>query len=268
MIKVTLRSFTDDGLNVLLRTKNTRLSYDDDPAGWTPEKRAEHLEYMLNTIKSSWEFLDFTFLIEGVTRAFTHEFVRHRHGSYAQQSMRVVDARNAEVAMPESIAKMEESDTQRCDWDHAVSTSKYIYGRLVDHGIPTQDARGLLPTAVTTAIMAKFNLRSLHEMSKIRLCTRAAKEFQDVLRAMRECVVFHYPWAAPMMQPQCVADGTCAFPKYGKTECPVYDPGLDHAALKAHLGRKFWSLRHEATPRAEGGMALKSDQRNPGENVT
>lgn len=256
-MNVTLIDFTQNALELLLRTKNTRLSYDEDPAGWTQEKKDEHLSYMLQSIKSSWEFCDFTFRIEGVTRAFTHEFVRHRHGSYAQQSMRVVDAREAEVAMPDSIAKLEESDTQRLDWDYAVGVVRYVYGRLVDNGIPTQDARGLLPTAVTTSIIAKFNLRSLHEMAKIRLCTRAAREFQDVLRAMRDLVVFHYPWADQCLQPQCVADGTCAFPKYGKAECPVYDSALDHSALKAHLGRKFWSLRHEATPRAKDGMAVE-----------
>ena len=71
-MKVELLSCTPDALNLLLRTKNTRLAYDEDPADWSEEERAKHLEYMLGTIKSSWEFVDYVFRISGVTRAFTH----------------------------------------------------------------------------------------------------------------------------------------------------------------------------------------------------
>lgn len=255
-MKVSLINFTDDALNLLLRTKNTRLSYADDPAGWTEEQKAEHLTYMLQTIKSSWEFVAYTFRIEGVTRAFTHELVRHRHGSYAQQSMRVIDAREAAVTVPAAI---QEDEHALQLWAASVDVARATYGRLIDGGFAAQDARGLLPTNVQTAILAQFNLRTLHEMSKVRLCTRAAGEFQDAMRAMRALVVARHPWTAPFIQVHCVAEGTCAFPRYGKTECPVYDPAMDQSAVKAAAAEKFWSLRYYAAPRAEGGMAMKQE---------
>lgn len=252
-MKVSLISFTDDALNLLLRTKNTRLSYDDDPAGWSEEKKAEHLSYMLQTIKSSWEMVDYIFQIEGVTRAFTHELVRTRTGSYAQQSQRVVDVREAPVQMPLSVQGNENAFSE---WITAETVVKGAYRNLIDNGIPMQDARGLLPTNIHTSIMVKFNLRTLHDTAKVRLCTRAAGEYQDVMRKMRELVIFHHPWAEDFIQVQCVADGICAFPRYGKAECPVYDPRMDLTTLKADTKEKFWSLRYYAAPVAKEGKAV------------
>ena len=58
--------------------------------GWSAQKRQNEIEYMANTVPSSWEFCDYSFMITGVTRAFTHQLVRTRTASYAQQAMRVL----------------------------------------------------------------------------------------------------------------------------------------------------------------------------------
>ena len=88
-MKVKLINYTDDAKNLLLFTKNTRLmnvenAYDAIKK-WPDEKKQGELDYMLRTIKSSWEFVEYTFDIRDVTRAFTHQFVRTRQASYAQQ---------------------------------------------------------------------------------------------------------------------------------------------------------------------------------------
>ena len=251
-MKISLINFTDDALNLLLRTKNTRLSNEaDDPHNWSEEKKAEHLAYMLTTIKSSWEMVDYVFSIEGVTRAFTHELVRHRHGSYAQQSQRVVDVRESEVIMPATVAAHPDP---KALWEMTVEDMKEAYGDLIDGGIPTGDARGLIPTNITTSIIAKFSLRSLHEMAKVRLCTRATGEFQDVMRSMRDVVIFVHPWAKDFINVQCVAEGTCAFPRYGASECPVWFPELDREAAKDIAGARWRSIRYTANPKAKGGV--------------
>jgi flavin-dependent thymidylate synthase len=253
MIDVSLISHTPDALTLLLRTKNTRLSHADDPSKWTDEARAEHLEYMRDTIKSSWEFVDYVFEVRGVTRAFTHQLVRTRTGSYAQQAMRVVDARHQEVAMPPSIAVVDELSEW---WAAGANYSRLVYGALIDGGAPMQDARGMLPTNITTSIMAKFNLRTLHDMAKLRLCTRTQGEYQDVFRGMRERVIEVHPWAAEFMEVHCVATGTCAFPRYGKDECPVYDPRMDNTDVREVARKTFWAVRHEAAPIARDGKAM------------
>jgi flavin-dependent thymidylate synthase len=254
IMQVNLVSYTPDALNLLLRTKNTRLTnQDDDPRDWTDEKRLEHLDYMLHTIKSSWEFVDYTFQIDGVTRAFTHQFVRTRTGKYAQQSLRVTDARDLPVDEPESIAS---SGFWSLAWDEAVQAAKRAYETMVDTGAPVQDARGVLPVNVTSSIMAKFDLRTLHEMAKSRLCTRTQGEYQDVFRAMREEVISVHPWAAKFLEVQCVATGTCAFPRYGKESCPVYLPEMDNTPVREAARRRFWEIRHVAAPIARNGKAM------------
>lgn len=253
-MKAKLVSFTPDALNLLLSTKQTRLSATDDPPEkWTEEKKAEHLAYMLGTIKSSWEFVDYVFEITEVTRVFTHQAVRTRTGSYAQQAMRVVDASEFPVSVPATVAA--DSAAQGV-WDAAVAAVRKAYRDLDEIGIPLQDARGILPNNVETAIMVKMNLRTLHETAKLRLCTRTQGEYQDVFRAMRAAVVDVHPWAAPFLQVHCVATGTCAFETYGKKECPVYLPEMDASAVKAQAHRKFWNLRYEAAPVARDGKAM------------
>lgn len=258
-MKVSLVNYTPDALTLLLDTKNTRLgNAGDDPRLWSAEKRAEHLQYMLGTIKSSWEFVDYVFRIEGVTRAFTQQLERHRHGSYAEQSLRAVDASQFPVSEPLNI---EHEPTAHHMWHIAERATFDAYEHAQKCGIPLQDARGILPININTNMFAKFNLRSLHEMAKLRLCTRAQGEFQNVFRAMRAAVVAVHPWAADFINVQCVADGTCAFPNYGPDSCPIYHPCLDRTNAKEIMRQRFWATPlSEANPVAKGGQgAVVSD---------
>lgn len=249
-MKVELLSHTPDALNLLLSTKGTRLKYDDNPTDWSDEERGAHLAYMLGTIKSSWEFVDYTFRISGVTRAFTHQLVRTRTGSYAQEAMRVINASEHEVVRPNL-------GSHGATWDFAIDVMMGGYERLLKAGIPVQDARGLLPTNITTTIIAKFNLRTLHETAKLRLCTRTQGEYQTVFRAMRNLVLEVHPWADPFIQVHCVSTGTCAFPHYGPGSCKFYDQRMDNTALKIELKDRFWASTElqEAIPVATKGMA-------------
>lgn len=255
-MKVKLLSVTSDALNLLLRTKNTRLGFGEDPATWSEEKRAEHLAYMRDTIRSSWEFVDYTFEFEGVTRAFTHQLVRTRSGSYAQESQRTVDVRDHEVIRPALP-----HEYQREQWSQVIEIVKAAYSDFIDEGVPVQDARGILPTNTTTSIVAKFSLRTFAEMAKVRLCTRTQGEYQDAFRAARALVLEVHPWADEFLQVHCVAEGTCAFPRYGKASCRFYDPRMDLSAVIADTRAKFWSERQVATPRAEGGTSTDARAR-------
>lgn len=252
--KVTLESFTSDALNLLLRTKGTRLKHGEDPATWSDERRAEHLAYMRDTIKSSWEFVDYVFKIEGVSRAFTHQLVRTRTGSYAQEAMRVIDARSAPVLSP-SLHSEKAQDM----WQRGVEAAMETYAGLVDLGEAPQDARAILPTNVTTSIMAKFNLRTLSDMAKLRLCTRTQGEYQEAFRAMRQLVIEVHPWAAEFIDVYCASHGTCAFPAYGKKECPLYKHVIPHEqllAIRKTIRTAADVERYEAAPIAVAGKAM------------
>jgi flavin-dependent thymidylate synthase len=252
-MKVTLINCTTNALELLLGTKNTRLGFKSDPASWPKEKQEEHLAYMKDTIKSSWEMVDYVFQIEGVTRAFTHQLVRTRTGSYAQESQRTVDVRDHEVEMP-----LLSSDNEVL-WTHAVQTSLAAYTDLIASGIPVQDARGILPTNMTTSIVAKFNLRTLHEMAKVRLCVRTQGEYQDVFRAMRAAVIEIHPWVEQFqfLEVHCAATGTCAFPRYGKASCKFYDPLMDLSFIKERVRARFWAEETQvAVPVAKDGKTM------------
>lgn len=228
-MKVTLISYTPDAMDVLLFTKNTRLQMSpglfDEIKSWPHEKKLQELEYMRNTIQSSWEFVDYIFLIEGVSRAFTHQLVRHRHNSYAQQAQRAVDMTGFEYITGPSIGNNPAAAT-RYDLTMEAISSDYRY--LIDTGVAPQDARGILPTNIATNIVVKANLRSLHDMSLKRLCVKAQGEAQDVFRAMVEAVKEVHPWTDKWLRVWCATYGTCCFPTYPVEQCPakamVYDP--------------------------------------------
>jgi len=200
-MKVELVSYTKDAVDLLLFTKNTRLMPDDDAykriAEWEWEKKQAELDYMLNTIRSSWEFIDYTFNVRDVTRGFTHQFVRTRQASYAQQSQRTVDMSGFSYYTPPEIEKDEDAKTY---YDECMKTINYYYQKLRKH-VPAEDARGVLPTNIHTNIVAKFNLRTLSEMAKSRLSPRAQGEYQEVFKLMVAEVVKVHPWAEPFLTP-------------------------------------------------------------------
>lgn len=256
-MKITLLNYTSDALNLLLRTKGTRLAHDDDPATWSEEKKKEHLAYMRDTIKSSWEFVSYIFKIEGVTRAFTHQLVRTRTGSYAQEAMRVIDATGFDTLVPPSVEDGPEYTGHI--WGAIMTDIDQAYRNLVSAGIPRQDARGVLPTNVLTSIIAKFDLRSLHNMAELRMCTRTQGEYQDVFREMRRLVVEVHPWTEEFINVFCVNHGHCAFPRYGEAECPVYPSVIPNEmmdGLRGEIKAKYNSIRYEARPIAKDGKAM------------
>jgi flavin-dependent thymidylate synthase len=222
-MKVSLISYTADARELLLFTKQTRLSMDSglmaEIKRWPEEKKQAELNYMLGTIQSSWEFCDYTFSIEEVSRAFTHQLVR-TDAPYAQQSQRTVDMSEFDYVTPDAIAA---TMIPLVVYRKTMEEIAESYAALIDMGVNPQDARGVLPTNVCTNIIAKFDLRTLHYMARLRLCTRTQGEYQNVFRAMREEVIKVHPWAEPFIRVACAAEGVCCFPNY--QECPI-KPGV------------------------------------------
>lgn len=252
-MEVTLLDHNPNALELLLYTKNTRLQGQQsltDIILWPLEKKMEELAYMKDTIKSSWEFSNYTFEIKGVTRAFTHQLVRTRHGSYAQQAQRVVDVREMGWETPDCGAETKMFDAYMKE---AIDN----YANLVDNGVANQDARGVIPTNIHTNIIMGANLRTLHQMAEIRLCYKTQGEYQNVFRKMRECVIEVHPWAEDFLQVFCANHGTCAFPRF--TECPVYPftyhgkpkPGK-HAEVLTRIKVKHSDTVYEADPGIRG----------------
>ncbi|HYH03407.1 MAG TPA: FAD-dependent thymidylate synthase, partial [Bacillota bacterium] len=168
MLKVKLLSFTPEPDRLVAAA--ARLCY--SPVGiedilekMTPEQ----IEKRLNQLKESGhdspiEHCSFSFGIEGVSRALTHQLVRHRIASYSQQSQRYVKLGQFEVIKPPSVAKNPETEAV---FDAAMEQIAVAYRKLLEAGIPAEDARFVLPNACESKIIATFNARSLMHFLEI-----------------------------------------------------------------------------------------------------
>jgi flavin-dependent thymidylate synthase len=204
-MQVTLIDYTGKGspdparaaANLLVFTKQTRLKLTpnlmSEVENWSDMAIMKELEYMAKTIPSSWEFVTYTFLITGVTRAFTHQFVRTRTGSYAQQTMRVLEMDEWTYGTGPSIAGNEHLESL---YDLEMKAIDTTYKQLLADGAKAEDARGILPTNIHTNIVAKFDLRTFSDTQRKRASVRTQGEYRDVLNGMRAVVLAAHPWAA------------------------------------------------------------------------
>ncbi|MBW7957378.1 MAG: FAD-dependent thymidylate synthase [Deltaproteobacteria bacterium] len=162
------------------------------------------------------EHASFTFGIEGISRATSHQLVRHRLASYSQQSQRYVTASAPEYAVPPTIAVDPEKKKL---FEAAVKRAYRDYKRLVDAGIPAEDARYLLPNAACTKIIVTMNARELLHFFSLRCCERAQWEIREMAVEMLRCVKNVAPFIFRDSGPSCVrgkcseGEMTCGKPK-------------------------------------------------------
>ena len=120
---------------------------------------------------STIEHIQVSFAISNVSRACTHQFVRHRHVSFSQKSQRYVKEKGQfDYLVPPTIEKNPELLQKYNDFMSKVSD---FYLKMTEAGIPAEDARFILPNATSSSMVASMNLRELIHLANIRLCTRA-----------------------------------------------------------------------------------------------
>lgn len=151
----------------------------------------ERVRSVLTTIMRSGHFstlehASYTFAIDGVSRALTHQLVRHRLASFNQQSQRYVKFKDGiEVIKPGSIA---ENDEASAIFDEAMAAAESAYVALLDLGMPAEDARFVLPNAAETKIVVTMNVRELLHFFELRCCNRAQWEIRELALRMLELV--------------------------------------------------------------------------------
>ena len=166
---------------------------------------------MLSAINSGHdsvlEHLPLTWVIENVSRALTHQLIRHRIASYSQLSQRYTKVQTDEewYIVPTSIDK------------HAFG-SRYLnlmediaelYNDMCNDGVPNEDARMVLPNACFTSIVVSMNARSLIEQSSKRLCNRAQWEIRQMFKLMRDSIKNVYPHVWEKCFPNCTKKCGC-----------------------------------------------------------
>ncbi len=178
----------------------------------------ERVKSVLSTIMESGHFstlehASYTFAIDGVSRALTHQLVRHRLASFNQQSQRYVKFKDGvDVVVPDSVKAMPETQAV---FDEAIEACVSSYKKLLDAGVPAEDARYLLPNAAESKIVVTMNVRELLHFFNLRCCNRAQWEIREMAHRMLELVRPTAPFVFAAAGAPCVS-GTCP---EGKMSC-------------------------------------------------
>jgi thymidylate synthase (FAD) len=189
----------------------------------TRETMLEFIEKRLETGHASpLEQVWFEFGIAGVTRAFSHQFVRHHMGiSFEQQSQRYVTFKGGEFpyTVPESVKRAGLEQEYADEFDRVAG----LYDRLVQAGVPAEDARFVIPNAANTNFKITVNFLEFLHIADLRLCTRAQWEFRKVVALMRAEVMRRFPELARYLQPKCGEhrQGYCDEPYADWQACPI-----------------------------------------------
>lgn len=162
---------------------------------------------------SALEHASFTFAIDGISRACSHQLVRHRVASYSQQSQRYVRFTEGEgFIMPPKIAANAEA---REVFLAAMEDARRSYDKLVELGLAEgrtnesvcEDARFVLPNAAETKIVVTMNARELRHFFSLRCCRRAQWEINRLAWTMRHLVLQVAPLLFEGAGPGCMSGG-------------------------------------------------------------
>ena len=134
------------------------------------------------------EHVSVTFFVADVSRALTHQLVRHRLASYSQQSQRHVKA--GDVIVPGEIAKHKDALVV---FDDICKSSKDAYNRLLELGMKKEDARAVLPNATKTNIVMTMNLRELRHFIQMRATPQAQTEIRTLAKFILWKMLALYP---------------------------------------------------------------------------
>jgi thymidylate synthase (FAD) len=131
-----------------------------------------------------------TFEISGLSRAASHQLVRHRLASYSQESQRYVDMGDPEWVLPPTIAEQPQA---RAVWERFAGEVVAAYRALRALGVRKEDARFVLPNATATRIIVTMNFRELLHVFRLRIAPEAQWEIRALCVAMLEAVLPYAP---------------------------------------------------------------------------
>ena len=156
---------------------------------------------------STIEHIQVSFAISNVSRACTHQLVRHRLMSFSQKSQRYVQEKGQfDYLIPPTIEKDPELKRKFVDFMGEISDK---YQEFVEAGIPAEDARAVLPNAASSSMVASLNLREMIHLAQLRLCTRAQYEIRMLVKGMCDELTKHEPWLKEYLVPKCEFLGFC-----------------------------------------------------------
>lgn len=148
--------------------------------------------------------LNYTFAIEKISRACSHQLVRHRIASFSQQSQRYITVKrlSEKIVVPPSIG----SNTE---YESLIDSASETYQKLVESGVPKEDARFVLPNAAETSLLLTMEGKSLIHFLGLRTCNRAQWEVRELADMMLEQLRGVEPSIFNRAGPYCYQLGYC-----------------------------------------------------------
>lgn len=232
-MKVTLLTHTPDPEKIIATAAKLCYSSSDIDHlmdGLTDEKIQSFIDMLMGLgHESPIEHCSFTFAIEGISRACSHQLVRHRIASYSQKSQRYVNETQFEYVTPDVI---ENDEVLKAVFDETMELlqsrydiirdgiiKKYVANNMDEKAAEkkaNEDARMILPNACCTSIIVTMNIRSLFNFFKHRCCNRAQWEIRDVANEMHRICMGIAPNIFKYSGPDCITKGKCS---EGKMTC-------------------------------------------------
>jgi len=192
-MRIKLVSYTQDPERICAAaalTSTNKSTFEERLKSFEGEEGLEKARALVKRIVSCGhetiiEHASFTFSVEDVSRALTHELVRHRIASYTHQSQRYVafDEVNPLSSFKRS-EKIDKDAEAKKRFDEALEKSADTYKKLLEKGIPAEDARLILPNAMLSNITVTMNARALKNFFRLRCCNRALWELHDLADEM------------------------------------------------------------------------------------
>lgn len=202
-MKVALVSATPNPVHVIAEA--ARITHGKDQSYQTDQYYLDLL-YKIGHM-SVFEHVSFSFLLEDISRACSHQLVRFRVGvSFTQRSQRYTSEDHFAFTVPPSIKRNPEALSLFTQCIHQTQSS---YQALTKIGIPKEDARFVLPNATSTSLYMTMNYRELIHAMELRLCMKSQWEIRQLFWRIRSLVQHAYPELAAYLYPKCFHEGFC-----------------------------------------------------------
>lgn len=222
-MKVTLLSYTNNPEEIIEVAAKTCYSPGTVAEKWEEESDTEKLREFVDKLRkmghdSPFEHANFTFGIDGISRACSHQLVRHRIASFSQQSQRYVkyDTENTDIAdlfvVPTPILNGNNDifDVYADALEQVKDVYEALAGLLEDSGISekeaAENARYILPNAMKTNLVMTMNARELLHFFELRCCNRAQEEIRELAWTMLRMLQDKFPVIFEKSGPKCLID--------------------------------------------------------------
>lgn len=158
------------------------------------------------------EYVDIELCIQGYSARAIREYYTHIGGSPTrlQESTRYVNCNEFDFFVPPAVRASEKASRIYGD---TMDFIKAQYGKLIESGVPREDAANILPLGMMTKIVDKRNLRNMINLMNQRLCSRAYSEIRSLANEIKDSLSSYseeWKWICDgLFVPKCDVSGFC-----------------------------------------------------------